>query len=289
MSIINLVINPKKSDLGDNFIVRRSLPNVKKRFVGPFVFWDHMGPAKLFTGKDMKVRAHPHIGLATITWLFKGSILHRDSLGNEQFIKPGEVNWMTAGSGIVHSERSFGTDEGAELEGIQLWLALPKEHEDVQASFFHCKADQIPSFEYHGFDISLIAGEFSGVKSPVPVYSKLFYLTAQNKEDRLFEYHLNSREEAAIYLVDGKITIDGEVFYPGQLIVIKENASVRIEVSANSKFMFFGGQVFPEKRHIWWNFVSTSPEKIEKAKKMWTDGEFPQVINETEFIPLPKS
>ncbi|MCR9205253.1 MAG: pirin family protein, partial [Halobacteriovoraceae bacterium] len=201
---VEFVFKPKESDLGDNFVVRRSLPRAEKRLIGPFIFWDHMGPVVLEGEKEMKVRAHPHIGLATITYLFSGEILHRDSLNNEQYIRPGEVNWMTAGKGIVHSERAK-YDQAQELEGIQLWIALPKEHEEVEPRFDHYKEKDLPIIDKDEFSMRLIAGKGMSLESPVPVYSDLFYYSGNFKEDGVLSYPLEENQEAAIYVISGEI------------------------------------------------------------------------------------
>lgn len=286
---IELKIIPKEKDLGDNFIVRRSLPDARKKTVGPFIFWDHMGPVTLTHEKEMKVRSHPHIGLATITYLFTGEILHRDSLGNEQTIRPGEVNWMTAGSGITHSERSKPEPgEKRELEGIQLWLALPKESEEVAASFFHCKEKDLPQFSKEGTELTLVAGEAYGEKSPVPVYSNLFYFSGKIKTGSSFSYSLNENEEGAVYITKGSLEIEGESAERYSLTIFKKGTAINFLSHEDSEFMIFGGEIFPEKRHIFWNFVSSDPERIEKAKKDWREGKFSKTIKETEFIPLPE-
>ncbi len=287
MSNIELVINPKEKDLGDNFVVRRSLPDSRKKMVGPFIFWDHMGPVTIEGPREMKVRAHPHIGLATITWLFSGEIMHRDSLGNEQAIRPGEVNWMTAGNGIVHSERSYSQESPVSLEGIQLWLALPKEHEDVDASFFHCKENDIPSLNVNGVDLKLVAGEAFDKKSPVPVYSKLFYLNGSGTSGKRFSLNLEEDQEGAVYLFDGVLEVEDTTYKPYGLIIFKRGSEISFDIKDDARFMVFGGDVFPEKRYIWWNFVSTSKDKIENAKDRWIKQDFGKVINEEEIIPLP--
>lgn len=286
---VELVISPRVKDLGDNFVVRRTLPDVRKRMVGPFIFWDHMGPTQITPQKGMKVRSHPHIGLATITWLFHGEILHRDSLGNEQFIQPGEVNWMTAGSGIAHSERSEPKDKSYTLEGIQLWLALPKEHEKVAPSFFHCKENEIPLIEQNGIQLRLVAGEAFHQRSPVPVYSDLFYLNATGPKSTTFQMAVKDHQEAAIYIVEGSIEHQNKAYHQYDMIILKQGHDIDIKLLESSRFMIIGGEVFPEKRFIWWNFVSTSKEEIELAKTRWVNNQFPQVINEDsqEFIPLP--
>lgn len=284
-------ITPKAKDLGDGFVVRRALPDMKVRSVGPFVFGDHMGPVEINEQVPMKVRAHPHIGLATITWLFSGEIMHRDSLGNEQPIRPGEVNWMTAGSGIVHSERASikEGEEAFELEGIQLWLALPIESEEVDASFYHCKQKDLPQIELERASASLIAGKAFGKESPVPVYSELFYLNIDLNSGGNFKYSLKENEEAALYVINGEVAIKGETCKRYEMIVFEKGSDISFTSSTDSKVMFFGGETFSEKRHLWWNFVSSSKDKIEEAKKKWQEDAFGQVINETERIPLPES
>ncbi len=280
-----IVITPKAKDIGDNFVVRRSLPHLTKQMVGPYIFWDHMGPITLEGEQEMKVRSHPHIGLATITYLFQGEILHRDSLGTEQPIRPGEVNWMTAGNGIAHSERAKPVKGAITLEGIQLWVALPIEFEDVDASFFHTKEKDLPFFEHSGAQLKLIAGEDLGQKSPVPVYSDLFYYHGKTSND--FEYQLSPKREGAIYLLKGEIEIDDQSYSGHDLICFDQGENIHFKVKGDTEFMFFGGTPFPEKRYIWWNYVSSSMEKIEAAKKRWKEDESPTVINETEKIPLP--
>lgn len=290
-SIVELAITPKSKDLGDNFVIRRSLPDARKKMVGPFIFWDHMGPVKIKPGKGMFVRSHPHIGLATITYLFSGQILHRDSLGNEQYIKPGEVNWMTAGSGITHSERSEyeGDEENAPtLEGIQLWLALPKESEEVDASFSHHKEIDLPLIEKGRSQLRLVAGEFLDKKSPVPVYSSLFYLNGKTSSGDTLTYKLQDNHEAAVYLIKGKIKVETETYNPGQLVIFKKESKVEFKACEDCEYMIFGGEIFPEGRNIFWNFVSSSKERIEKAKNDWRQGKFAKTINETAFIPLPE-
>ena len=287
MSIVEKFITPKEKDLGDNFLVRRSLPIVGQKSVGPFVFWDHMGPVELLGDKELKVRSHPHIGLATITWLFSGEILHRDSLGNKQFIKPGEVNWMTAGNGITHSERTRSERDPIHLEGIQLWLALPKDKEDIDASFYHCKEEDVPQLNLSNAQMRLIAGSIEGQKSPVPVYSNLFYLNGSIKSSNAFSYDLPEGIEAAIYIVNGEVKIENETKTRFDMIVFKKGSKVEFETLSNCEFMMFGGEPFPEKRFMYWNFVSTSEQKIEEAKKRWENKEFPKTIDEKEYTPLP--
>lgn len=280
-------LTPNEKDLGEGFRVRRTLPQIKRRMVGPFIFWDHMGPVNLVRGDELQVRSHPHIGLATITYLFSGEILHRDSLGNEQPIRPGEVNWMTAGEGIAHSERSQ-KNGGSVLEGIQVWVALPLESEDVAPNFFHIKEPKLPLISCGDVDFRLIAGKALDHESPVPVYSDLFYLATTVKAGSKLRFQVPVGQEGAIYVANGKLAgPDGalesamEIYEPGELM--------EYEALEDSQVMIFGGAPFPEKRHVWWNFVSSDKEKIEAAKKRWTAREFAEVIHETEWIPLPEN
>ncbi|MGH1467734.1 MAG: pirin family protein [Bdellovibrionales bacterium] len=289
MSIVDKFITPKTKDLGDGFVVRRALPTLKHKSVGPFVFWDHMGPVELQGSNVLKVRSHPHIGLATITWLFSGMIMHRDSLGNKQLIKPGEVNWMTTGSGITHSERMSSEAEPILLEGIQLWLALPKEHEDVDASFYHCKENDVPQLSISNAKMRLIAGEIEGAKSPVPVYSDLFYLNGSIESNKTFSYQLPEDTEAATYIINGGVKVEGENKTRFDMIIFKKGALIEFESISDCEFMFFGGKPFPEKRYMWWNFVSTSQQKIEDAKVRWKTNKFPKTFDEEEFTPLPEN
>ena len=282
---IGIIIEPRKNDLGDGFIVRRLLPFAKKRMVGPFIFWDHMGPVQLGPGHEMKVRAHPHIGLSTLTYLLSGEIMHRDSLGTEQLIKPGEINWMTAGQWISHSERSKPIAPMT-LEGIQVWVALPKEKEDVEPSFNHHKSKDLPFIQLGDLRAYLIAGHYEEHKSPVYTYSPLFYLNAPGKKDQTFKASIPKGHEGAVYVMKGGVNLNGQEYLEGTLICF-EGGSIELELSRDSDLMFFGGQPFPEERFIFWNFVSSSKEKIERAKEKWLSGQFEPVINEIELIPLP--
>jgi hypothetical protein len=288
MSHVEQVIDPQPKDLGDNFVVRRSLPHKDKKMVGPFIFWDHMGPVTLEKGKAMTVRAHPHIGLATITWLFSGEIMHRDSLNNEQPIRPGEVNWMTTGRGIVHSERANASQSPMTLEGIQLWLALPVAHEGVEPSFFHCKDQDLPKRVENGSVLTLIAGKALGMTSPVPVYSDLFYLQATSGKDAHFSMPLGPNQEGAVYVAKGSVDIEGTTFGQFSLVCFNKGAQVTYTARDECQIMLFGGTVFPEPRHLWWNFVASDMNQIEAAKTAWKEGRFPPVIHEHETIPLPE-
>lgn len=287
MTLRELLLKPKIKDIGDGFKVRRLLPAIDCRAVGPFVFWDHMGPVTFKDNEEMIVKAHPHIGLATITYLFSGEILHRDSLGNELSIKPGEVNWMTAGSGIVHSERSFERTPPEELEGIQLWVGLPNDKEDVPPSFSHFKSHELPKIQEGGCRLHLIAGEAFGKMSPVPVYSELFYMIVDIDQGAKFLFDLSHDHEGAVYVVQGKVKTDQHELNRFDMNKFSKGSKVEFEAVQNAKVMVFGGRPFENPKRLYWNFVSHSSEKIEDAKRRWENREFDPVINETEFTPLP--
>ncbi len=287
MSAISLKISPRERDLG-GFSVRRILPFARRRQVGPFVFLDHMGPKTFAPGEGLDVRPHPHIGLATVTYLFEGQILHHDSLGVFQAIEPGAVNWMTAGRGIVHSER---TDpqrraSGGRLHGIQAWVALPVEHEEVEPAFHHHGAATLPRFERDGVGLTLIAGSAFGHESPVTVFSRLFYLDAIMPAGRGIvlpaEY-----PERAVYVAEGELTVDGETVSAGECAVLMPDVLPRLDATADSRVMLLGGDAL-EPRIIWWNFVSSRRERIEQAKRDWREGRFEPVPGETDVIPLPE-
>ena len=285
---IEMVIVPRSRDIGD-FEVRRALPSAKKRMVGPFIFFDQMGPAEFLVGRGMDVRPHPHIGLATVTYLFTGEIIHKDSLGNDLPIRPGAVNWMTAGSGIAHSERSdAGTrDTTRELFGIQSWVALPARSEEADPGFVHYGADEMPKITGEGKTVQLVAGEMFGKTSPVAAASPTLYA------DVLLEAGATlpldpTYEERAIYTVSGEIDIAGDRFAPGSLLVFKPGDRISVTATSDARFMVLGGEPMDGPRHIWWNFVSSSRDRIEQAKEDWKQGRFAKVPgDEAEFIPLP--
>jgi redox-sensitive bicupin YhaK (pirin superfamily) len=287
-SSIELVISPRQSDLGGGLKVRRALPFQKKRMVGPFIFLDHMGPVTLDVHQEMKVRSHPHIGLSTLTYLFAGELLHRDTLGTEKMIRPGEVNWMTAGKGIAHSETAIDDRAALTLEGLQIWIALPLSHEEIAPSFVHQSAETIPSHVMGKVHWKLIAGSAFGKSSPVPCYSPLFYLVGESKDESdKFEMTVSENSEGGVYVAGGGVKIDDTVYPEGELVVFKKGAKIHFEIMANSRVAVVGGDIFPEKRFIWWNFVSSSEEKIEAAKKRWQEDGFGHVIHESSRIPLP--
>jgi redox-sensitive bicupin YhaK (pirin superfamily) len=289
MSNIKLIIEERAANIG-NFMVGRLLPFRQKRTVGPFIFLDHMGPAKLSASENLDVPPHPHIGLSTLTYLFEGALMHRDSLGSVQEIKPGAVNWMTAGKGVVHSERTptYLRDKEKTFHGFQIWVALPKDKELSEPSFAHISANDLPVWEQHGVKMKLIAGQAFGKESPVPVCSPLFLIEMTNSEET--ELNIGSRlfGESALYILEGSIKSEGNKYEPNQLLVAKESSLCSFTMGANSTVYLFGGEPFPEERFIYWNFVSSEKEQIEQAKKAWKEQEFPAIPGETEFVPLPK-
>jgi redox-sensitive bicupin YhaK (pirin superfamily) len=287
-SAVETTIVPRTRDLGDGFTVRRALPATERRMVGPFVFFDQMGPVLLRAGQAMDVRPHPHIGLATVTYLFEGEILHRDSLGTVQTIQPGAVNWMTAGRGIVHSERT--PEEvravGGALSGIQTWVALPREHEEAEPAFAHHAASELPLIEDTGVIVRLIAGSLFGRRSPVRTFSEMFYadaILAPGTRLALGAEH----EERAVYVSEGTARIGQTTFEAGQLLVLRSGQTIAIDAPQRSRLLLLGGEPMDGPRHVWWNFVSSSRERIRQAGDDWKAGRFEGVPGETEFIPLP--
>ncbi|HEY0077330.1 MAG TPA: pirin family protein [Pyrinomonadaceae bacterium] len=292
--LLEHVIETRARDLVEGFKVRRVLPSARRRMVGPFIFLDQMGPEILRAGKGLDVAPHPHIGLATVTYLFEGELLHRDSLGTIQPIRPGEVNWMTAGRGIAHSERTppENRQTGGELFGIQSWVALPTRDEESEPAFAHHAADVLPFLEDEGKRVRLIAGSLYGARSPVSTLSEMFYADAVLEADASLPLPVEPEERAA-YVVEGSIELlpDGVIFNAGQLLIFKPRAELTLKASADShaRLMLLGGEPLEGKRHIWWNFVSSSSERIEQAKEDWKARRFAPVPEETEFIPLPES
>jgi len=285
---IDLAIVPRTVDLGD-FSVRRALPSTKRRMVGPFIFFDHFGPAEFRTGAGLDVRPHPHIGLATVTYLYDGEIVHRDSLGTLATIRPGAVNWMTAGRGIAHSER---TDQarrtgGERLHGLQCWTALAAAEEESVPAFAHHDSDALPVIAGDGKTVRLVAGALFGARSPVATtWDTLFAdvtLTAGASLPVDADY-----DERAIYLVSGEIAIAGDRFGAGQLLVLRPGDRVTVDAASAAKFVLVGGAAMDGPRHIWWNFVSSRKDRIEAAKADWKAGRFEPVPGDSEFIPLPE-
>ncbi|MFN4309307.1 MAG: pirin family protein [Ferrovibrio sp.] len=287
---IDLVITPRSRDLGEGFMVRRILPYAKRRHVGPFVFLDHMGPADFPPGHGLDVRPHPHIGLATVTYLFEGEIMHRDSLGVTQPIRPGDVNWMVAGRGIVHSERT--RDElrrsGSALHGIQSWLALPQTHEETAPDFRHHPAASLPEMEQSGARMRLIAGAAFGAVSPVQTFAPMFYLDVVLDDEAVLPLP-GEYEERAVYVAIGMVVLDGERYEAGSMLVLKPGSQPRIIAQGPARLMLLGGAPLDGERYLWWNFVSSSKDRIEQAKTDWKSGRFTMVPGDPEFIPLPEA
>ncbi|MDH3613096.1 MAG: pirin family protein [Gammaproteobacteria bacterium] len=285
-AIIDLLIEPATKDLGE-FTVRRALPDKRRQRVGPFIFFDHMGPAEFPPGAGVNVRSHPHIGLATITYLFEGEILHRDSLGYVQPIRPGEINWMTAGSGIVHSEKASPEllASGQRLHGLQTWVALPLQYEETEPRFEHYSADGIPLISRDGAEIRVVIGSAYGESSPVRTVSETLYVEA--KLDSGASLELPVADELAVYVVDGKIGLDEHTISAGVLAVLIDGAEATIQAETQAHVMICGGAALEGDRIVWWNFVSSSRERLEQAKRDWRDGRFGEVPGESDFIPLP--
>jgi redox-sensitive bicupin YhaK (pirin superfamily) len=268
--------------------VRRALPSMRRRMVGSFVFLDQMGPTVLAPGRGIDVRPHPHIGLATVTYLFEGEILHRDSLGSVQLIRPGEVNWMSAGRGIVHSERSppEARAAGPRLSGIQLWVALPREHEQMEPEFSHTPANALPVVEDRGLHVRVVLGSAFGARSPVRLLSELFYAAATLEQGARLPLSTD-QPERALYLAEGAVNVGGERYESGTLIVFRKGDEAVVEALSPARLLVLGGQPADGPRHIYWNFVASTREQIEAAKADWRAGRFPPVPGETELIPLP--
>ncbi len=285
---VETVVIPRTRDLGDGFQVRRALPSVRKRMVGPFIFFDEMGPVQFAPGKGLDVRPHPHIGLATVTYLFEGEILHRDSLGVVQSIRPGEVNWMTAGRGIVHSERTppQPRERGDRLSGIQLWVALPHAHEEDSPSFVHHAASALPVIEDRNVRLRVIVGELHGARSPVKTLSAMFYADAALEAGAELALPPDY-EERAVFVSQGSAMVGGETFEAGRLLVLRPGLTHVLKAVSPTRLLLLGGEPMDGPRHIYWNLVSSSRGRIEEAKQEWRAGRFPQVPGETEFIPLP--
>lgn len=286
---LELVIVPRARDIG-SFEVRRALPSAQRQMVGPFIFFDQFGPVLMKAGQGMDVRPHPHIGLSTVTWVYDGVIQHKDSLGFDQPIKPGELNWMTAGKGIVHSERTPQMERGAgqKVYGIQSWVALPKTHEDVAPKFEHVANEALPLLTDKGRSVRVIAGEMFGARSPVKTASDLFYADVVLEAGARLPLPAE-HEERGIYISEGTLTIAGDRHEAGRLLVFKPGDAITLATDTGARFMMLGGEPMDGPRYIWWNFVSSSKEKIEAAKDDWKRARFSIVPgDEKEFIPLPE-
>lgn len=294
MHSIETTIVPRARDIGD-FEVRRALPSTQRKMVGPFVFFDQMGPAEFLTGQGIDVRPHPHIGLATVTYLYQGEFQHRDSLGTNQMIYPGEVNWMIAGNGVTHSERtSAATRQGASnLFGIQTWVALPEAHEEMNAAFEHHSEAALPFLEGEGKQVRLILGTAWGERAPVATFSEMFYadvILAPGAAIPLPDNH----EDRGAYITQGSIEVAGDSFEAGQMMVFRPGDALSLKAGAQgARLMLLGGETLNGPRHIWWNFVASSQDKIEAAKVAWAAGDWTHgrfqlpPDDDDEFIPLP--
>jgi redox-sensitive bicupin YhaK (pirin superfamily) len=287
---IEHLIIPRTSDIG-NLQVRRALPSAKRRLVGPFIFFDRMGPALLKAGQALDVRPHPHIGLSTVTYLFDGEIKHRDSLGTEMVIAPGDLNLMTAGRGIVHSERSPENLRGKpqSISGLQTWLALPDQYEEIDPIFAHTEKRDLPSFNMDGLEGRVVIGQFEGMKSPVSVFSDTIYVDLRIEPGKSAPFAAEW-EERALYILEGAAIIAGDHFADNQLLVFRAGDAITVTAGPlGCHIMLFGGAALGSARHIWWNFVSSSKERIDQAKEEWRTGRFDIVPgDEEEFIPLPE-
>ena len=289
MSNIQLIIEERAADIG-NFLVGRLLPFRQKRMVGPFIYIDHMGPVKMNERENFDVLPHPHIGLSTLTFLFEGSIIHRDSIGTAVEIKPGEVNWMTAGKGIVHSERTpeYLRHSEKHMHGLQIWVALPKHLEQMEPNFAHIGQSEIPTWHEGDVTYKLIAGEAFGKKSPVPVYSRLYLIEIKTLSTQVINIQHALYGEVGLFILEGSVETEENSFGPKKILVAKESSLCSFTLSANSTVYIFGGDPFPEERLIDWNFVATNKELIETAKKNWEDHKFAKVKgDEIEFVPYP--
>ena len=290
MVSVTRVLEGRPRDLG-GFAVRRVLPAPGRQTVGPFIFFDHMGPATFAPGAGVDVRPHPHIGLATVTYLFDGAFMHRDSLGTEQLIRPGDVNWMVAGCGIVHSERTppeaRQAPGGARIHGIQTWIALPRTHEETAPSFEHHPAATLPEIRGRGATLRLIAGAAYGRCAPASVFSPMFYLAAKLEPGAEVELPAEYAERAA-YVVEGTIEAAEGRYGIGEMVLFGADEAAAIRAASAARVMLLGGAPLEGRREIWWNFVSSSAERIERAKLDWREDRFAAVPGDAERIPLPE-
>lgn len=296
--LIEQIIKPREKDLGDGFKVRRILPFHNRKMVGPFIFFDHFGPVEYAPGKGFDVRPHPHIGLATVTFLYEGAIRHKDTLGNDLVIRPGAVNWMTAGRGICHSERTPDPEReaGQSLHGIQTWVALPKDFAETAPDFVHHPADTLPEFDLGGAHARVLAGTAFGHTAPVAFPWGIWYVGADADEGASFTIGSDEAEERAIYVAVGQAEIDGERLAPGQMAVLAPGKDVPVRIAPGTRFMLAGGQTMDGPRKIEWNFVATDQDRLEQAKSdwrasaigHWKNTPFTLPDGEDEYIPLPE-
>ncbi|MCI4677835.1 pirin family protein [Rhodoblastus acidophilus] len=285
---VEAVVIPQAKDIG-GFGVRRALPSAQRRMVGPFVFLDEMGPADFAPGAGMDVRPHPHIGLATLTYLLDGALFHRDSLGSAQEISPGAVNLMVAGRGIVHSERSPADFRaaGGRMRGLQLWIGLPQKFEETEPGFEHHPREALPMLEGDGFRLRLAVGTLHGLRAPVKTFSTCFFADIALDQGAVYEF-CAGHDERAFYLVSGEIEIEGADFAAGQLVVIRPGARAALRAKAASRLAALGGDALDGPRFLWWNFVSSNRERIRAARAEWEAGHFKPIAGDPEFIPAPE-
>lgn len=291
MSNIGLIIEERSRDIGD-FLVGRLIPFRKKRMIGPFIFIDHMGPTKLGPRHYMDVDQHPHIGLSTLTYMLEGELEHQDSIGTRQLIKPGSVNWMVAGKGVSHTERTpkhLRNGKEFTAHGYQIWVALPKELEDMNPEFHHIDAADLPTWQDGTAHFTLVAGTGFGKMAPVPVHSPLFMVEIKTTAPYVLNTMDNLKGEIGICIVEGRIEACGEVVKKGHILVSKVTDTCKTILHANTHILLFGGEALPEERHIYWNFVSHDKDKIEKAKAAWIAKTFPLMAHDTSYVPLPGS
>ncbi|ARN78207.1 hypothetical protein BST97_09500 [Nonlabens spongiae] len=290
MSNTGLIIEERSRDIGD-FLVARLIPFRKKRMVGPFIFIDHMGPAALGPDHYMDVDQHPHIGLSTLTYLMEGELMHEDGMGTKQLTLPGSVNWMVAGKGVTHTERTSqearSQSKSFTMHGYQIWLALPKNLEDINPEFHHIPAEDLPTWQDQGADFKLVAGKGYGKESPVPVHSELFMIDVQTQQDYKLDIQDQLKGEIGITIVSGSVEACGNEVVAGNMLVSKVEDTCSVKIKKGSHVLLFGGMPFEEERHIYWNFVSHSKEKIEEAKKAWRNKTFPMMDGDDTYVPLP--
>lgn len=290
MSNINLIV-PERSRKVGSLMVGRLLPFRKKRMVGPFIFIDHMGPVKLKERENFDVMPHPHIGLSTLTFLFEGSIMHRDTLGTEIEIKPGAVNWMTAGKWVVHSERTpeYLRNSELELHGLQIWVALPKELEFTNPQFSHVEEDQLPIWTRHHVDFKLIAGDMMGHQSPVPVHSALYMIEIRSDHRQTLNIGNELYGESGLYILKGAVEAEGETFGPRQLLIARESTLCEFTLTPGTTVYLFGGEPFGEERFLDWNFVASDKKTLEEAREKWKSGEWEKIKTDPkDFVPYPE-
>ena len=290
MSNADLIIEERTRDIGD-FLVGRLIPFRTKRMVGPFIFIDHMGPSEIGPGRYMDVDQHPHIGLSTLTYLFEGAIEHADSIGTHQLIEPGSVNWMTAGKGVTHTERTpVGHRDGAtrKVHGYQIWVALPKHLEEMDPEFQHVREDELPRWSDRGTTFTLVAGQGFGQESPLHVYSELFMVDIYAEDTYELDIAGQLQGEIGICIVEGAIKACDQLIEKGNMLVSKTDDACQIRLAPKTRVLLFGGQPFEESREIFWNFVASTKERIEEAKEQWRNKAFPKVAGDDSYVPMPE-